>query len=75
MKTITKNKIDTGLIPVQYLPKVDSTDLTIHIPAYVGINLESIVNIEDWGTTIRIQTSSLVISLWKEIFHVHITIF
>jgi hypothetical protein len=75
MKTNTQKKIDTGLIPHHYLPEVDGDSLSLHIPAYVGINIESITDIEESDVSVRIYTRALVITLWKQIYSAHITIF
>ena len=75
METITQKKIDTGLIPHQYLPVVDDDSLSLYIPAYIGINIESITDIEESEVSIRIYTRALVITLWKQIYSAHITIF
>jgi hypothetical protein len=70
-----EQKIDTAVIPSHYLPAIEGEDITIRIPSFVAINIDSITKIQDNEVTVRIYTEALVISLWKSINNVHITIF
>lgn len=70
-----EQKIDTAVIPSHYLPAIEGKDLIISIPSFVAINIDSITKIQDNEVKVRIYTEAIVISLWKRINHVQITIF
>lgn len=56
--------------------KDDGSWLHIHRnDSYVGISKTKIISIsEEYGVTIRIQTTNAIISLWKQVNLFHVTI-
>ena len=65
-----------AMIPKQYDASViDSTEaIEIYGEPYIGIITSSIQDIEEDEITIRIRTTGAVITIWKEIKSIHVTI-
>lgn len=67
-----------AMIPKQYDARIIDSDFTeaieIHGNPYIGIITSSIQDIEEDEITIRIRTTGAVITIWKNIKNIHVTI-
>ena len=58
-----------------YRPEVYDNCISINKPSYVNINRDSAFEVTDDGCVIMIENSKCVVSLWKDVQFLHITIY
>ena len=58
-----------------YRPEAYDNCISINKPSYVNINRDSAFEVTDEECAIRIENSKCVVSLWKDVQFLHVTIF
>ena len=65
---ITKELIDI------YTIIESDEEIEIHKPVYINIEKDDSYSVTDYPATIHIENTKVVVCLWKEIKHMHVTV-
>ena len=72
MKTTTRNF--TKKLREMYHIEVTREEIHIHEPAYINIARDNDFQIVNGETSLRIYNNKVVVSLWKDITNMHVTV-